>query len=48
VPERAPLDVFEAQGLLKQRIVTQIDLADRQVVGGTPPGVATLQFPGAQ
>ena len=36
VAEEPRLDVFLCQGLLEQRVVVEIDLADRQVVGGPP------------
>ena len=37
--EQARLDVRWAQRLAKQRVVHQIDLADRKVIGGTPISV---------
>ena len=39
VPEQARLDVLRQQRLAQQRVVEQVDLADRQVVGGAPVGV---------
>ena len=39
VPEQARLDVLERQRLAQQRIVEQVDLADREIVGRAPPGV---------
>src|SRR6266542_914379 len=48
VPEQARLDVLRLQGLAKQRVVHQVDLADRQVVGGPPVPVDALQLPGGQ
>ena len=44
VPEQPRLDVLLDQRLAQQRIVEQIDLADRQVVGGAPVGVDQLEF----
>ena len=34
--EQPRLDVLLCQGLLEQRVVVEIDLTDRQVVGGPP------------
>ena len=39
VAEQPRLDVLARQRLLQQRIVVQIDLADRQIVGRPPVGV---------
>ena len=39
VPEQHVLHVRERQGPLQQRIVVEIDLADREVVRGAPVGV---------
>ena len=39
VPEQPRLDVLDLQRLAQQRIVEQVDLSDRQVVGGAPVGV---------
>ena len=39
VAEQPRLDVLQRERLLQQRIVEEIDLPDRQVVGGAPPGV---------
>ena len=39
VPQQARLDVLERELLVQQRVVHQVDLAHRQVVGGAPPGV---------
>ena len=39
MPEQPRLDVFARQRLAQQRIVEQVDLADRQVVGRPPPPV---------
>jgi hypothetical protein len=44
VAEQAPLDVLAAQGLLQKRVVDQVDLADREVVGSTPVGVEQPQL----
>ena len=43
VPEQARLDVRRLQWLGQQRVVEQIDLADRQIVRGAPVGVQQLQ-----
>ena len=37
VPEQARLDVLGRERLAQQRVVEQVDLADRQVVRGPPP-----------
>ena len=39
VAEQPRLDVLALQRLLQERVVEQVDLADRQVVGGPPVGV---------
>ena len=39
VAEQARLDVFEFQRLGEQRIVVEIDLADREIIRGAPVGV---------
>ena len=39
VAQEPGLDVLELQGFVQQRVVEQIDLADRQVIGGPPVGV---------
>jgi hypothetical protein len=44
VPEQPPLDVLRAQRFAQQRVVQQVDLADRQVVGRAPVGVDPGQF----
>src|SRR5262249_21333689 len=44
VPEQPGLHVLLGQGLLEQRIVVEIDLADRQVVGCSPIGVDEIEF----
>ena len=44
VPEQSRLHVLRQQFLGEQRIVEQVDLPDRQVVSGTPPGVDQLEF----
>jgi hypothetical protein len=36
VPEEPGLDVLLCERLLEQRVVVEIDLTDRQVVGGAP------------
>ena len=42
--EQPRLDVFLCQGLLEQRVVVEIDLADRQVVGGPPIRIHQCPF----
>ena len=37
VPEQPGFDVFGAQRLTQKRVVLQVDLRDRQIVGGRPP-----------
>ena len=44
VAQEARLDVLLGQGLLEQRVVVEIDLADRQVVGGPPVRVQEREF----
>jgi hypothetical protein len=39
VSKQARLDVRQREFLAQQRVVHQVDLAHRQVVGGAPPGV---------
>jgi len=39
VSEQARLDVLRAERLAQERVGEQVDLADRQVVRGPPPGV---------
>jgi hypothetical protein len=48
VPEQPGLDVREPQGLPKQRVVEQVDLAHGQVVGGAPVGVDQLELARAE
>ena len=43
VPEQAMLDVVARQRLAQQGVVKQVDLPDRQVVGGAPPTVDRLE-----
>ncbi len=43
VPEQHVLHVRERQRPLQQRVVVEIDLADRQIVGGAPVGVHPLE-----
>jgi hypothetical protein len=45
VPEQPRLDVLDAQRLAQQRVRKQIDLADREIVGGAPVGVDQFQIP---
>ena len=40
--EQARLDVLDLQRLAQQRIGQQIDLADRQIIRGAPPGVSAI------
>jgi hypothetical protein len=44
VPEQAMLHVLGVQGLFEQRVVLQIDHADREVVARAPPGVDQTQL----
>ena len=44
VAEQARLDVLERQRLAQQRVVQEVDLPDRQVVGGAPVGVDQIEF----
>ena len=44
VAEKARLDVLGLQRLVEQRVVEQVDLADRQIIGRAPPGVDPPQF----
>src|ERR1035437_1505131 len=48
VPEQAWLDVFRTQGFSQQRIVQQVDLARRQVVGGPPVGIDQARLIGGE
>ena len=43
VPEQAPLDVLQLKRRLKQRVVLQVNLPHRKVVGSAPPGVHLVQ-----
>ena len=45
VAEQPRLDVLGPQRLAQQRVVEQVDLADRQVVGGPPVGVDAAPAP---
>jgi hypothetical protein len=42
VPQQTGLDVLRPERLGQQRIFPQIDHPDRQVIGGTPPGIEEL------
>ena len=42
--EQPRLDMLQSKRLAKQRIVEQIDLPDRQVIGGTPVGIDVVQL----
>ena len=48
VPEQSGLDVIRRQGLSQERVGQQVDLADRQVVVGPPPGVRDGDLVGAR
>ena len=48
VPEQPRLDVFPAQWFAQQRIVEQVDLADRKVVRRTPIPVKQGEFGGVE
>ena len=43
VPEQPRLDVLGPQRFAQQRVVEQIDLADREVVRGAPVGVDAVE-----
>ena len=38
------LDVRQRQRLAQERVVVEVDLANRQVVGGAPIGIDEMQF----
>jgi hypothetical protein len=42
--EKAGFDVCPFQGPGEQRIVEQIDLADREIIGGAPPRVDQIEL----
>ena len=44
MPDDQGLDVRQFQWLLQQRIVVEINLADREIIGGAPIGVKQAQF----
>ena len=48
VAEQARLDVRQRQAALQQRIVVEIDLADREIIGRPPIGVHLSQHVGAE
>ena len=48
MPEQAPLDVLQRQRRLQQRVVLQVDLSHRQVVGSAPPGVHFVEHVGCE
>ena len=48
VAEQARLDVVEGQRAIEERIVFEVDLADREVVGGAPVGVHGLELVGGE
>jgi hypothetical protein len=41
VSEEAVLDVIDLEGIAQERVVPEVDHADRQVIAGAPPGVDT-------
>ena len=47
-PEQPRLDVLGLQRLSQQRVVQQVDLADREVVGRAPVGVDEGELLGGQ
>jgi hypothetical protein len=44
VAEEAGLHVLRPQRLGQQRVVQEVDLSDREVVGRPPPGVETIEI----
>src|SRR6266511_885550 len=48
VAQQARLDLLCLERLVQQRVVEQIDLPDREGVGGAPVGVDPVQFPGGE
>ncbi len=48
VPEQAWLDVLDRQRLRQQRVIEQVDLSHRQVVGGAPVRVETHEVVGSE
>jgi hypothetical protein len=36
--------VFDAKRFTQKRIVPQIDLSDREIIGGTPPRIDSREF----
>ena len=46
--EQAILDVLGLERLFEQRIVPQIDHAEREILAGAPVGIGFSQFVGAQ
>ena len=43
VSEQPGFDMLKLQGFAQQRVVFQVDLPDRQIVGGAPPRVHLVQ-----
>ena len=43
MPEKPPLDVLQRQRALQQRIVAEVDLADRQIVCRSPVGIHSFE-----
>ena len=48
VAEQPRLDVLPLERLFQERVVEEVDLADRQVVGGPPVGVHLAQLLGGE
>ena len=44
VAQQSRLDVLELERLAQQRILVEIDLADRKVIGGAPVGIDLAEF----
>jgi len=44
VPEQARLDVIRAQWFAKQRVVEEVYLADREVIGSPPLAVQPIDL----
>jgi hypothetical protein len=44
VTQQSRFDVLDLQGLPEQRVIEQVDLADRKIIGRTPIGVQFLEF----
>ncbi|MNW11177.1 hypothetical protein D3C71_2085650 [compost metagenome] len=48
MPEQPRLDVLGPQRLAQKRIVEQVDLPDRQIIGGPPIAVNEGKFAGVE